>query len=289
VSSLQARPGHWLLRCPLCKFELTAAAGALVCRNRHSFNLAREGYVNLLRGGRRQPAAGGDSAAQLRHRTAFLNAGHLDAVATAIVEHVSRPNAQRALGPWRILDAGSGTGHHLARMAATLAQPVIGLGLDISKDAARQAARRWPTFGFAVSDLWAEWPVHDATVDLVVSIFAPKNFREATRVLRPEGWLALAHPGPDHLIELRSRFGLLRQHEGNAGRYDEMARLFVGPTIATRLHGQMILDGVMVRSVVLMGPNAWHKDPSTLDVETRALTVTFDINLLFAQKSERMP
>jgi 23S rRNA (guanine745-N1)-methyltransferase len=289
VSSLQPRPGHWLLRCPLCKFELTAAAGALVCRNRHSFNLAREGYVNLLRSGRRRPAAGGDSAAQLRHRTAFLNAGHLDAIAKAIVEHFPRPNTQRALRPWRILDAGSGTGHHLARIAATLAQPVIGLGLDISKDAARQAARRWPTFGFAVSDLWAEWPVHDATVDLVVSIFAPKNFREAARVLRPGGWLALAHPGPDHLIELRSRFGLLRQHEGNAGRYDEMARLFVGPTIATRLHGHMILDGVMVRSVVLMGPNARHKDPSTLDVETRALIVTFDINLLFAQKSDRMP
>ena len=95
MSSLQPRPGHWLLRCPLCKFELTAAAGALVCRNRHSFNLAREGYVNLLRSGRRRPAAGGDSAAQVRHRAVFLNAGHLEAVATAIVEQVSRPNAQR--------------------------------------------------------------------------------------------------------------------------------------------------------------------------------------------------
>jgi hypothetical protein len=147
VSSLQPRPGHWLLRCPLCKFELTAAAGALVCRNGHSFDLAREGYVNLLHSGRRRPAAGGDSAAQLRHRTAFLDAGHLDGVATAIVEHLMRPNTQRPLGPWRILDAGSGTGHHLTRVAATLARPVIGLGLDISKEAARQAARRWPASG----------------------------------------------------------------------------------------------------------------------------------------------
>jgi 23S rRNA (guanine745-N1)-methyltransferase len=171
VSSLQPRPGHWLLRCPLCKFELTAAAGALVCRNGHSFDLAREGYVNLLHSGRRRPAAGGDSPAQLRHRMVFLDAGHFDAVATAIVGYVTQANAQCPLGPWRILDAGSGTGHHLTRVAATLARPVIGLGLDISREAARQAARCWPALAFAVSDLWAEWPVHDTAVDLVVSIF----------------------------------------------------------------------------------------------------------------------
>jgi 23S rRNA (guanine745-N1)-methyltransferase len=289
VSSLQPRPGHRLLRCPLCRLELTAATGTLVCRNGHSFDLAREGYVNLLRSGRRRPAAGGDSVAQLWHRTAFLDAGHLDAVATAIVEHVRWANAQRALGPWRILDAGSGTGHHLARVAVTRAGPVIGLGLDISRGAARQAARRWPALAFAVTNLWVEWPVHDAVIDLVVSIFAPKNFPEAARVLRPGGWLALAYPGPDHLIELRSRFGLLRQHEGNAQRYDEMARLFVGPTIAARLHDRIVLDGAMVRSIVLMGPNARRKDPWSLDADPGPVAVTFDINFLFAQKPKRAP
>src|SRR5262245_41850870 len=79
--------------------------------------------------------------------------------------------------------------------------PVIGLGLDISKDAVRYAARHWPTLAFAVADLWGEWPVHDAAADLVVSIFAPKNFPEMARVLRHGGWLALAYPGPEHLIE----------------------------------------------------------------------------------------
>jgi len=287
VSSLQPRPGHWLLRCPLCKFELTAAAGALVCRNRHSFNLAREGYVNLLRSGRRRPAAGGDSAAQLRHRTAFLNAGHLDAIAKAIVEHFPRPNTQRALRPWRILDAGSGTGHHLARIAATLAQPVIGLGLDISKDAARQAARRWPILAFAVADLWAEWPVRDAAVDLVVSIFAPKNFPEMARVLRRDGWLALTYPGPEHLIELRDRFGLLRQQEESPGRYADMVTRYLGPPTVARLRSRALLDPAMARAAILMGPNARHVDPLRLDVGPHPLTVTFDINILFARKSER--
>ena len=106
MSSLQPRPAHRLLRCPLCKAGFTAAAGALVCRNRHSFDLAREGYVNLLPSGRHRAVAGGGSA-QLRHRAEFLDEGHFDAIAATIVEHIE-PSA-RALhlylqglrqGPW---------------------------------------------------------------------------------------------------------------------------------------------------------------------------------------------
>jgi len=289
VSSPQHRRGHCLLRCPLCKFELTAAADALVCRNRHSFDLAREGYVNLLRSRRRWPAAGGDGATQLRHRAEFLDAGHLDDVAATIAERFAQPNARPQLDRWCILDAGSGTGHHLARIAATLARPVIGLGLDISRDATRQASRRWPTLAFAVSDLWAEWPVRDTAVDLVVSIFAPRNFPEAVRVLRPGGWLVLGYPGPDHLIELRSRFGLLRQREGNARRYGEIAQRVVGQTSAVPLRSRVVLDQAAMRSAVLMGPNAYHVDPSILDVEPGPIAVTFDITLLFAQKPESNP
>jgi 23S rRNA (guanine745-N1)-methyltransferase len=186
VSSLQSRPGHWLLRCPLCKSGFTAAAGALVCRNGHSFDLAREGYVNLVCGGSRRPAAGGDSSPQLRHRAHFLGAGHLDALTMMIVRQVERSGR----GTRHVVDAGSGTGHHLAQIAAWWRGSVIGLGLDISKTAARQAARRWPSVAFAVADVWAERPVRDEAVDLVLSMFAPKNFPEMARVLRPGGWLA---------------------------------------------------------------------------------------------------
>jgi 23S rRNA (guanine745-N1)-methyltransferase len=283
VSSLQPRPGHWLLRCPLCKFGFTAAAGVLVCRNRHSFDFAREGYVNLLPNRRRRPAAGGDGRVQLRHRADFLDAGYLNALTATIVKQVH----ESARDTQHVLDAGSGSGHHLARIEATMTGPVVGLGLDISKDAARQAARRWPTAAFAVADLWDEWPVHDAVIDLVVSIFAPKNFPETARVLRPGGWLAVAYPGPDHLIEFRDRFGLLRHDKETPGRYAEMATRFIGPPIVSRIRSRAALDPGRARAVILMGPNARHVDPSILDVGPHPFVVTFDINILFARKPER--
>ena len=225
MSSLQPRPGHWLLRCPLCKSGFTVAAGAFVCRNGHSFDLAREGYVNLLSGRRRRPAASGDGPAQLRHRAEFLAAGHFDALAATIAVHVNRTAATFLAPPGCWLGDRSSSCSNSSRLRGT----VISLGLEISKVAARQAARCWPASAFAVADLWADWPVRDAAIDLVVSIFAPKNFPEMARVLRRGGWLALAYPGPEHLIELRDRFGLLRQNESSPGRYVDMATHFVGP------------------------------------------------------------
>ncbi len=281
MSSLRPRPGHWLLRCSLCKSGFTAAAGAFVCRNGHSFDFAREGYVNLLPSRRRRPAAGGDELAQLRHRAEFLDAGHLDAVPALVANHV-----EQCASPSRhILDAGSGTGHHLVRIATRLSGSVISLGLDISKAAARQAARRWSTHAFAVADLWGDWPVHDAAIDLVVSIFAPKNFREMARVLRPGGRLALAYPGPQHLMELRDRFGLLGQNEQSPERYARMTARFIGTPSVARLHRHAVLDSAAMRAAILMGPNARHVDPTILDVGTASLVVTFDINLLFASNT----
>jgi 23S rRNA (guanine745-N1)-methyltransferase len=285
VSPLIPRPGLGLLRCPVCRHELTAAAGALVCRNRHSFDVAREGYVNLLRGRKRQSALGGDSPEQLRYRAAFLDAGHFDPIAATIAEHVRQSDTDSC----RILDAGSGTGHHLARIAETLPPRIVGIGLDISRDAARRAARRWPVLAFAVADLWTEWPVQDAAVDLVISIFAPKNFPEAARVLRPGGWLAVAYPGPDHMAELRDRFGLLRQHDDAARRYTEAARRFIGPPTITRLLSHTVLDSTTIRAAILMGPNARRVTPSNLDVEPGPLDVTFDMNVLFARKTDTGP
>lgn len=287
--SLVLRPGHALLRCPLCRLELTAAAGTLLCPSHHSFDLAREGYVNLLRNAGRRPAAGGDSPAQLRHRAAFLDAGHFDAIGATIARQLRRADAKPIFEQWRILDAGFGTGHHLAKLAAALSPPVIGLGLDIAKDAARQAARLWPTLAFAVADLWSEWPIPDAAVDLVISIFAPKNFPETARVLRPGGWLAVAYPGPNHMIELTASFGLIRQQLHKTRRYRAAAKRFIGPPTIARLRRQVVLEGAAIRSAILMGPNARRLSSSTLDAELAPLAVTFDICLLFARKTKRSP
>jgi 23S rRNA (guanine745-N1)-methyltransferase len=277
------------LRCPLCRLGLDIRGGALACGNGHSFDLARQGYVNLLPGNRRRPAAGGDGSEQLRHRSAFLEAGHFDFITAEIAERLQRAGTMSAGGDPYLLDAGCGTGHHLARIAAALGPRTVSLGLDISAAAARLAARRWPDLAFAATDLWSDWPVREASIDLVLNIFAPRNFAETARVLRPGGWLALVYPGANHLIELSRRYHLLGQHREKARRYREAASRTIGPAAVTRIIRHATLAPDAVRDIVLMGPNARHPGPAPLQAEAEPIAVTFDIAVLLARKRAPSP
>ncbi|WP_341718975.1 23S rRNA methyltransferase [Micromonospora sp. FIMYZ51] len=88
------------LRCPVCAEPLAeVAAGAtraLRCPRRHSFDIARQGYVNLLAG--RAPH-GGDSAEMVAARADFLAAGHYDTISTALA------TAARAALPAEVTEA----------------------------------------------------------------------------------------------------------------------------------------------------------------------------------------
>src|SRR5688500_14548478 len=120
------------LRCPVCGEPLGAAPGVLRCPRGHSFDVARQGYVNLSTG--RSPHAG-DSAEMVTARAEFLDAGHYDFISVALAA-AARAGYHGGL----VLDAGAGTGRHLAAVLDALpAAP--GLALDVSKPALRRAAR----------------------------------------------------------------------------------------------------------------------------------------------------
>ncbi len=266
--------GFELFRCPVCRADLTRTERSLRCPQRHSFDLARSGYVNLLTGRGAIPAEGGDGTQQLTRRDAFLAKGHFDGITDAIRDQLDP-------GTRTILDAGCGTGHHLRRLAGS---GITASGIDVSRDAAAYAAKRHPDFAFAVADIWRDWPVRDAAVDVLLSIFAPKNFAEAARVLRPGGVLAVAFPGPDHLIELRQAFGLLDQGEGKTETYAASMAETIGLPTHRRLRAVARLDAADVANVILMGPNAHRTRLEDLPVED-ARDVTFDIELLIARKT----
>src|SRR5262249_53566878 len=179
--------------------------------NRHTFDLARSGYVNLRLG---EKAERGDTRDQLGRRASFLATGAFDFIADAILARVA---ARRQIA--RVLAAGCGTGYQLDRINPRLRAGCRGLGLDGAKDAARMAAQGHASLGFVVADIWADWPVQSAAIDLLISIFAPKNFAEMARVLGPGGALAVVYPGPKHLRELRQALGLIGMRPGKSRDY----------------------------------------------------------------------
>ncbi|MEU9505117.1 putative RNA methyltransferase [Micromonospora sp. NPDC048170] len=264
------------LRCPVCAQPLAevAAGGAraLCCPRRHSFDVARQGYVNLLAG--RAPHVG-DTAEMVAARADFLSAGHYDlisaALAAAATEAVERVVGARAVGAYPlVVDAGAGTGRHLAAVLAALPD-AAGLALDVSKPALRRAARAHPRAAAALADTWQRLPLADAGTAVLLNVFAPRNGAEFHRVLDPAGSLLVVTPAEDHLTELVGALGLLRVDPAKADRVAESLGGHFTPAASTVHRRELALTGPEVATLVGMGPSAWHTDPAGLAARVAAL------------------
>jgi 23S rRNA (guanine745-N1)-methyltransferase len=258
------------LRCPVCGGGLGRAGGALRCPQGHSFDIARQGYVNLSRG--RTPHSG-DTAEMVAARAAFLDAGHYDLISQAVAAAARATVATAAAGAGAaglVVDAGTGTGRHLAAVLDGLPD-CVGLGLDVSKPALRRAARAHPRAGAALADLWRPLPLAAASAALVLNVFAPRNGPEFRRVLRPDGAVLVVTPAGDHLAELVAALGLLRVDPDKAQRVeDSLGAAFVGGRGSTHRRA-MRLGHDEVRTLVGMGPSAWHTDRDRLAAAIAAL------------------
>ena len=64
------------LICPICGSKLNTLNKSLVCAGHHCFDIARQGYVNLLTVQQKHSLHPGDTRAQVLSRRAFLEAGY---------------------------------------------------------------------------------------------------------------------------------------------------------------------------------------------------------------------
>jgi 23S rRNA (guanine745-N1)-methyltransferase len=249
-----------VLLCPVCDRGLALAEGSLRCATGHSFDIARQGYVNLLPGGTSTGTA--DTAEMVRCRADFLAAGHYAPLTSAIASH-----ARDGL----VLDAGAGTGHYLAAVLDQ-APDAAGLALDLSKYAARRAARAHPRAIAAVADSWARLPVTAGAVSLVLNVFAPRNGPEFHRVLRPDGVLLVVTPTGRHLASLVSRLDLLTVDAAKQDRLDAALAGWFEPVGSHEdVEFVLTLSETDVRNLVLMGPSAHHLSPGDLSERLASL------------------
>ena len=184
------------LICPICGNELQKIDRSYCCENRHSFDIARQGYVNLLAVQQKHSLLPGDTREQVLSRRAFLEQGFYAPIAQALLE------AARRYGPeGEILDVGCGEGWYCSQLAEKLGLPLT--GLDISKEAVRCAAAKYkgPLWMCATA---AHIPVENHSVGLLTSLFAltlPEDFH---RVLREDGLFFQVLAAEDHLLGLKS-------------------------------------------------------------------------------------
>ena len=74
------------LLCPICGAPLAKRERALVCPSHHSFDIARQGYVNLLPVQQKHSQDPGDTREQVLSRRAFLDTGTYAPILEALIE-----------------------------------------------------------------------------------------------------------------------------------------------------------------------------------------------------------
>ena len=184
------------LICPICGEPLEHQEKSFRCPKNHSFDMARQGYVNLLTVQQKHSLLPGDTREQVLSRRAFLEAGYYAPIADTLLKTAEAYGISGEL-----LDVGCGEGYYCHQLAEGLHMSLT--GLDISKEAVRCAAARYkgPTW---ICDTAAHIPVADGSADLITSLFALTLPEEYRRVLKKEGYFFQVLAAEDHLMGLKS-------------------------------------------------------------------------------------
>ena len=183
-------------QCPVCHLPLELADSTWRCGNRHNFDCAREGYVNLLPVQRKRSKEPGDSGEMLQARRRFLEAGYYRPLVETIV-------ALLPYAPGRqLLDIGCGEGYYTRQLQSSGWPGKALAGVDISKAGVRMAAKSQPEAQFVVAGSY-DLPLAQDSVDHLLRVFAPAADAEMHRVVNPGGSLLDVAPGPEHLWSLK--------------------------------------------------------------------------------------
>ena len=183
--------------CPICQENLTLVESSLKCNNRHSFDLAKFGYVNLAP--QIKQSANYDKE-NFQNRQQILEAGFYQAILDTISDLLASSESAKT-----ILDIGCGEGFYSRKLQESHSGKTF-YAFDISKDSVQIAAKSEPNWAvnWFVGDL-ARLPIKDASMDILLDIFSPANYGEFRRVLSKDGILIKVIPTENHLKEIRQR------------------------------------------------------------------------------------
>lgn len=183
-----------VLICPICKDELTRNSNFVSCKLGHSFDISKEGYINLLLVNHKKTHDPGDNKEAVIARQNFLNNGFFIPLSNEISKIVSKMCNSNSV----ILDAGCGTGYYISNIRCGSQK----IGVDISKFAIKEAAKKYKDIEFLVTSIF-NLPIKSNSIDCILNIFAPKANDEFMRVLKNNGIIVEVIPGTLHLLELK--------------------------------------------------------------------------------------
>ncbi len=270
--------------CPLCQLSLTlnTAQRQYRCANNHCFDIAKEGYCNLIPAQQKNSKNPGDSKAMIRARRLFLAAGYYDNLAQTVANIVADIKPQQAL---HCLEVGCGEGYYLRQIAAQMPDAHY-YGIDISKEAIRLAAKGDSSkqHQYAVASSY-NIPLQKHSMDVIIRNFAPAPSSQIMRLLKPGGLFIVVTPGAKHLYQLRQQIYRKPTLHDNPVTAVEGFDLVGQQRLQRTIHIQGLAE---VSSLLQMTPYYWQTsetDKDTLNTLDELSCSTDFVVSLFRQQA----
>lgn len=258
-----------LLRCPLCHRDFRLEKYALICENRHTYNLSKKGVVNFL-----------TKKADTRHytrkmfepRRRLIQAG----MYAPVLQHI-----QKMIVPGHLLDVGSGEGSFLSQLEVAGYK----FGFDIAQDGVNMATDLVDRqVFFSLADL-TNLPYASESMMTVLNLFTPSNYQEFHRVLAPGGQVIKVIPDQHYLQELRHAFGLPLDYDNHdvLAKFEENFPNFTQTEVTYRFE----LPDDLQQDFLSMSPLEWHVSESEKAeiAKNPPQTATIHVQILQGKKS----
>jgi 23S rRNA (guanine745-N1)-methyltransferase len=292
-----------ILLCPVCKESLQANESnkSLSCVNNHSFDRARQGYLNLLLAHKKNSKNPGDSQEMVMARQAFLNSDFYQPISDSL-NQIIVDAALKLEKPIQVLDIGCGEGYYSQRMHNSLSDHQIEhnlFGLDISKDAVIAAAKRAKaeTLKEDVPNTnTSEWlvasaidiPLQAQSIDIATCLFTRLMPESYHKVIKQDGLFICVNTGEKHLIELREKL----YEEITKAEFDPVKNM--GEDFELVDHQQVSYQNTLssqqqIQDLLLMTPHNWRTkaDKKEALVSLEELTVTIDAQIHVFKAKEK--
>lgn len=197
-----------LLLCPVCKDKLVKDVSNKIykCENNHTYDIAKEGYVNLLISNQKNSKNPGDSKEMVLSRVEFLSKGYYKPISDKINEVIAGALIKDNIAKFNIMDLGCGEGYYLTNLKNYMDEKDIKAnyyGMDVSKEAVKYASKTNKDCIWSVGNNF-HIPAACKSIDCILSVFSPIDIDECNRVLKDDGVFIRVLPRTNHLIQLRN-------------------------------------------------------------------------------------
>ncbi|WP_347708149.1 putative RNA methyltransferase [Paenibacillus sp. GM2FR] len=279
-----------MFRCPICGSSMRVQQlASLVCEKLHSYDISRQGYVNLLSNRSKTKYDKALFEARKMINSSGFFGPMIEGISNRLIRMQSRKPPESGK-PLRLLDAGCGEGSHLSAIGRKLfdhptVPDILGVGMDIAKEGVVMAAKTSPDPIWCVADL-SQSPFADQQFDYILNILSPSNYSEFRRLLTSDGMLVKVIPGSLYLQELRALFytGTGKETYSNDGTMELFSRHFERIEFE-EIRYRIMLDSEQTKQLIHMTPLSWSVSPEVIErMSGGEMEVTADFALLYGWK-----